>query len=78
MRWTSCSPAARPIPSRSCQWSARTLGVAKLRIFGRRYPRGENFIVTHDAERPVTRLLDDLTVTILAPGDLVGRVSKTF
>jgi hypothetical protein len=50
--------------------------VANLRIFRRRYPRGENYIVTHDAERPLRRRFGDVTVTVVAPNELVVRLSK--
>jgi len=60
-----------------CQWSARDIDVANLRLFRRRYPRGENFIVTHDATRPLARRFDDLTVTVVALGDLIARVGRS-
>lgn len=57
-----------------CQWSAKELELVNLRSFRRRYPRGENFLVTHDAARPLTRRFDELVVTILPLEDLVSRL----
>jgi predicted AAA+ superfamily ATPase len=59
-----------------CRWSAADLDARNLAIFRRRYPRGPNFIVAHDAPRPVTRRVDGVEVTVLGLGDLVGQLPR--
>jgi len=38
-----------------CKWSAADFCAAKLRIFRRQYSEGENFVLAHDVDRPVSR-----------------------
>lgn len=59
-----------------CQWSAKELDLANLRIFRRRYPRGENFIVAHDVDRPLRRTVGDLTVTVVGLGNLISNLAQ--
>jgi hypothetical protein len=63
--------AAAPVAI-ECKWSARDFDPANLRLFRRRYPRGESFLVAQDVERRSTRTIDDFTLTVLGLPDLMG------
>jgi predicted AAA+ superfamily ATPase len=58
-----------------CQWSARELEIGNLKVFRRRYPGEDNFIVAHDIARPLARRFGDLTVNVVNLKDLVSRVT---
>jgi predicted AAA+ superfamily ATPase len=57
-----------------CKWSAKEFDPGNLRIFRRRYPRGDSLVVARDVERPYTRAIDGIVVTFLGLEDLGQRV----
>ena len=54
----------RPPMAIECKWSAGDLSIENLRAFRHQYPDGDNVMVTQDADRPVTRTLGRIRVTI--------------
>ncbi|MBI1722978.1 MAG: ATP-binding protein [Gemmatimonadetes bacterium] len=54
-----------------CKWSAREFDPGNLRVFRRKYPRGETFLVAHDVDRRATRRVDGFTVTAVGLADLI-------
>lgn len=67
-------PSGGPVAI-ECRWSARDLDVGNLAIFRRHYPHGPNFLVAHDATRPLTRRLQGLAVTVVGLNDLIQRLA---
>lgn len=57
-----------------CKWSAKDIDPANLKVFRRHYPRGDTYVVAHDVQRPFTRTVDDVTLTIVGLSDLVERL----
>jgi len=62
--------AAAPVAI-ECKWSARDFDPANLRVFRRRYPRGETFLVAHDVERRSARTIDDFTLKVVGLHELI-------
>lgn len=54
----------RPPMAIECKWSAGDLSIENLRAFRHQYPDGDNVMVTQDADRPVTRTVGRIRVTI--------------
>ncbi|MBI4541781.1 MAG: ATP-binding protein [Gemmatimonadetes bacterium] len=58
-----------------CKWSAKDFDPGSLRVFRRRYPRGDTFLVAHDVERRSARTVDDFTVTVIGLRELIQALS---
>jgi len=48
-----------------CKWSAGEFDPSSLKIFRRRYPEGENYVVAHDVERTYRKMIGDLEVVFV-------------
>lgn len=59
-----------------CSWSADAIDARNLRVFRNHYPDGDNYVVVHDAGRPLEREVSGVMVTILGLADLVARLSR--
>ena len=57
-----------------CKWTADSFSSGNLQIFRRRYPDGENYVVSPDTARPYNRKCNGLQVTFLHPSDLCARL----
>jgi predicted AAA+ superfamily ATPase len=64
----------RPPLAIECKWSAAGFSVENLRAFRNRYPEGENILVAQDADRPVTRTLGGIRVTVEPLAHLIQRL----
>jgi uncharacterized protein len=64
----------RPPLAIECKWSAAGFSVENLRAFRNRYPEGENILVAQDADRPVTRTLGGIRVTVEPLAQLIHRL----
>jgi predicted AAA+ superfamily ATPase len=57
-----------------CKWSAADVSIESLRAFRRQYPDGENVMVVQDADRPVTRTLGGIRVSVEPLTRLIQRL----
>jgi hypothetical protein len=57
-----------------CKWSASDFDASNLQAFRRVYPRGDNFLVANDVERPFTRSYGEASVHVVGLRDLIGSV----
>jgi predicted AAA+ superfamily ATPase len=64
----------RPPLAIECKWSAAEFSIENLRAFRNRYPEGENILVAQDADRPVTRTLGGIRVTVEPLAQLIQRL----
>jgi len=64
----------RPPLAIECKWSAAEFSIENLRVFRNRYPEGENILVAQDADRPVTRTLGGIRVTVEPLAQLIQRL----
>ncbi len=58
-----------------CKWLAKGFEAGNLRAFRRQYPRGENWLVAQDVDRPYERMVDDMRVEFLGIGDLAAKLA---
>jgi len=54
-----------------CKWSSGDLDIGNLKSFRTQYPRGENYVVSHDVARASERRLDGLAVRFVSLEGLV-------
>ena len=45
-----------------------------IEAFRRQYPKGDNFVVSNDIEKPYKRMFGDLTVKFESLGTLIGKI----
>ena len=64
----------RPPLAIECKWSAAEFSIENLRAFRNRYPEGENILVAQDADRPATRTLGGIRVTVEPLAQLIQRL----
>ena len=48
-----------------CKWSAKNFDESNLKIFRRRYPKGNNYVIAQDVDRTFTRKYADMAVTFI-------------
>lgn len=58
-----------------CEWSAGGFDPRNLRAFRRQYPKGENWLVAGDVDRPYRRTVDDIQVDFIGINELAGRLT---
>ena len=54
-----------------CKWSASDFDATNIKSFRRQYPRGDNFVVAADVEKPFTSRYEDVRVKFVGLKDLV-------
>lgn len=59
-----------------CKWSVKDFDAGNLRVFRRRYPRGDTFLVAHDVDRPSARRIGDFTLRLVGLTDLVEALRR--
>jgi predicted AAA+ superfamily ATPase len=59
-----------------CKWSASGFRPESLIAFRKQYPRGENFVVSHDVDRAFTRTHHNLTVRFVSLGELIAETAS--
>lgn len=59
-----------------CKWSASEFNASNLKAFRKQYPRGNNFVVAHDVERPYRRTYGDVSVKLVGLSDLIEELLK--
>jgi predicted AAA+ superfamily ATPase len=57
-----------------CKWSASGFDARNLRAFRHQYPKGENWLVAADVDRPYERKVDDMRVEFMGIGDLARKL----
>ncbi|MCM8775442.1 MAG: ATP-binding protein [Candidatus Omnitrophica bacterium] len=58
-----------------CKWRADGFAPANLKAFRRAYAKGDNFVVSHDIDRPFSRRYDDVSVVFVSLTDLMAKLS---
>lgn len=66
----------RPPVAVECKWSVDAFDAAGVRAFRRQYPRGPNWLVTTDVDRPFRRTVGGVEVECLGLADLARRLAK--
>ncbi len=61
-----------------CKWSANAAKTKNLKAFRKRYPKGENWIVARDIDRPFHRTEDDLKIDFISLSDLSRRLEEIY
>lgn len=61
-----------------CKWSASSAKTQNLKAFRRRYPKGENWIVVSDIDRPFHRTEDGLRIEFIGIKDLVRKLEDIY
>ena len=61
-----------------CKWSAQDFDPANLVVFRRQYPKGKNFVVAADIDRPYSRHYEKVAVTFVCLKDLINSVRETI
>jgi predicted AAA+ superfamily ATPase len=59
-----------------CKWSASDFDASNLQAFRRVYPRGDNFVVANDVERPFTRIYGEISVRVVGLHHLIGSMTS--
>lgn len=57
-----------------CKWTAAAFDPGNLQLFRRRYPKGENYVVTPDTTRSYTRTYNNLPAVFVSPAELCSRL----
>ena len=57
-----------------CKWSTSGFSASQLRTFRRQYPEGENFVVSHDVDKPFTKTYGDISVQFVGLDDLIAGI----
>ncbi len=57
-----------------CKWSASEFDAVNIRAFRRQYPNGNNFVVSHDVERPFSHAYDGVKVKFVGLADLIKAI----
>lgn len=60
-----------------CKWRADGFQPANLKAFRRAYPKGQNFVVSHDIDRPFLRVLDGISVAFLPTAGLIEKLLES-
>jgi predicted AAA+ superfamily ATPase len=68
----------RPPVAVECKWSSKDFDPAGLRSFRAAYPEGESFLVATDVDRPSTRSLRGVEVSVVSLADLVRKLTKAL
>lgn len=58
-----------------CKWSANTFSPRQLLSFRRQYPDGQNYVVSHDADRPFSKDYNGISVKFV---DLKSLISEIY
>lgn len=61
----------QPPTAIECKWSAAAFSPEHLIVFRKQYPNGQNFVVSHDADRAFTRTYNHLTLQFISLGGLI-------
>ena len=61
-----------------CKWSASDFDAKNLQIFRKRYPAGENFVVSADVDRPFLRTVGNVTIKFMGLIDLVNALQQNL
>lgn len=59
-----------------CKWSADAFHPAAIKSFRRLYPKGQNFVVCHDVERPYDRRFGEIEVRFSSLEDLIAALQS--
>jgi hypothetical protein len=59
-----------------CKWSSSDFDARNLQVFRKLYPKGENFIVASDVDRPYSRTFGDTIVRFVDLDGLVDGLNK--
>lgn len=59
-----------------CKWTANNVKTGNLKAFRRRYPEGENWIVSSDVDRTYKRTVDSLDLTFMGIAGLAEHLKK--
>ena len=59
-----------------CKWSADDFDAAAMRAFRYAYPKGKNFVVAHDVDRPFKRKAGPVTVSFISLEELIKHLTK--
>jgi len=65
------------IISIECKWSANSFGWKNLTSFRQQYPKGLNYVVSHDIDKPYTRTVNKNTIHFVSLKDLITQLEKS-
>ena len=68
-------PTARPPVAIECKWFTEDFDERGVQAFRRRYPRGPNFVIAHDVDRPFKRSYKNVIVDFISQETLIDMVS---
>jgi predicted AAA+ superfamily ATPase len=54
-----------------CKWRANGFDPGNLKAFRRAYPKGDNYVVAHDIDRPFARTFEGVSATFLSLSELI-------
>ena len=60
-----------------CKWSSSDFSAKNLQVFRKLYPKGENFIVASDVDRPYSRTFGETVVRFVGLAGLVDGLNKS-
>ena len=58
-----------------CKWSSSEFDPVNLKTFRKTYPKGDNFLVAHDADRPYFKSYDDLRIEVVSLPNFIRKIS---
>jgi uncharacterized protein len=58
-----------------CKWAERQFDLKNLKAFRKAYPKGDNYLVCHDVERPFTKKVKEIQVSVVSLKDLIQRLN---
>jgi len=58
-----------------CKWSADDFDPKNLKIFRKRYPKGNNFVVSNDIDRSFVKTYDDIKVDFVSLSTLASKIA---
>lgn len=70
------APSKQSLLAIECKWSASDFAPGNLQAFRRRYPQGDNLVVSNDAERSFTRSYGSLSARFVSLSELITEVTK--
>jgi len=59
-----------------CKWSSTDFYPMAVQSFRSIYPRGDNFVVANDVERPFTRSYGEVSVKFMGLADLIAKLCQ--
>lgn len=65
----------KPPAAIECKWSADGFDARNLAAFRQAHPRGDNFVVSSDVERPYRRSVAGVEVQFVGLGGLIARLA---